>query len=62
MVYNCLWFDYDKYGLILGGGYIINKGCYLVFVLLINGVIVVMGDVSGFYRVNLGDIFDVWDM
>ena len=37
MVYNRLWFDHDRYGLTLGGGYMTNPGRYLVLMPPING-------------------------
>lgn len=62
MAYNRLWFDHDRYGLTVGGGYITNKGRYLVLVPPINGATAATGDQSGAYTANPGDTFDAWDM
>ncbi|MGZ3727055.1 MAG: outer membrane beta-barrel protein [Pseudobdellovibrio sp.] len=62
MAYNRLWFNHDHYGLTFGGGYITNKGRYLVLVPPINGATASSGDASGSFTANPGDAFNAWDL
>ena len=61
MAYNRLWFDHDLFGLTVGGGYITNRGRYLVLVPPINGATAASGDSSGSFTENPGDSFNAWD-
>src|ERR1700682_3858943 len=59
MLYNRLWFDHDKYGLLLGGGQINNPGRYLVLLPPINGATAASG--TPYFTQNPGDPYKAWD-
>ena len=60
MFYNRFWFDKDKYGLTIGGGYLNNSGRYLVLLPPINGATAASG--TPYYTENPGDQYHAYDM
>jgi hypothetical protein len=52
MVYHRLWFDSDRFGWTIGGGYMHNPGRYLALLPPGNGIL----------TQNPGDQFDAWDV
>lgn len=59
MGYNRFWFDHDRFGLTLGGGFINNPGRYLVLLPPINGATAASG--SPYFTQTPGDSFRAWD-
>jgi hypothetical protein len=59
MAYNRFWFDADRFGLTIGGGYINNPGRYLVLLPPINGATALSG--TPYFTESPGDQFDAWD-
>jgi hypothetical protein len=59
MTYNRFWFDADRFGLTIGGGYINNPGRYLVLLPPINGATALSG--TPYFTENPGDQFNAWD-
>ena len=59
MFYNRFWFDHDKFGVTLGGGFIVNPGRYLVLLPPINGASAATG--TPYFTENPGNKFDGYD-
>ncbi|HEX7480133.1 MAG TPA: outer membrane beta-barrel protein [Polyangiales bacterium] len=59
MLYNRVWFDHNKYGLTVGGGWMSNPGRYLVLTPPINGATAFTG--SPYFTQAPGDKFNAWD-
>ena len=59
MGYNRLWFNHDRLGITLGGGYMTNPGRYLVLMPPINGATAFSG--TPYFTENPGDPFKAWD-
>jgi hypothetical protein len=59
MVYNRWWFNHDKFGATVGGGYVYNPGRYLVLLPPINGATASTG--SPYFTANPGDQFKAYD-
>jgi hypothetical protein len=59
MIYNRVWFDHDRFGLTLGGGYIDNPGRYLVLLPPINGATAFSG--TPYFPNSPGYPFKAWD-
>ncbi len=69
MIYNRLWFDHDKYGFTMGGGFMSNPGRYLVLLPAVQtgnsgsqgGASASNNSCPGCYTQNPGDHFNAWD-
>jgi hypothetical protein len=59
MIYNRVWFDHDRFGLTVGGGYIDNPGRYLVLLPPINGATAFSG--TPYFPNSPGYPFKAWD-
>jgi hypothetical protein len=59
MAYNRWWFNHDKFGATVGGGYVYNPGRYLVLLPPINGATATTG--SPYFTQNPGDQFKAYD-
>jgi hypothetical protein len=59
MFYQRFWFDHDKFGVTLGGGFINNPGRYLVLLPPINGATAATG--TPYFTENPGQKFDGYD-
>ena len=59
MFYNRWWFDHDKFGATLGGGFMANPGRYLVLLPPINGTTATTG--SPYFTQNPGQKFSGYD-
>ena len=59
MLYQRFWFDHDKFGVTLGGGFIVNPGRYLVLLPPINGATASTG--TPYFTENPGQKFDGYD-
>ena len=55
MVYNRWWFDHDKFGVTVGGGFMANPGRYLVLLPPINGATAISG--TPYFTQNPGQKF-----
>jgi hypothetical protein len=59
MLYQRFWFDHDKFGVTLGGGFIVNPGRYLVLLPPINGATATTG--TPYFQESPGQKFDGYD-
>ena len=59
MLYQRFWFDHDKFGVTLGGGFIANPGRYLVLLPPINGATATTG--TPYFTENPGQKFSAYD-
>jgi hypothetical protein len=59
MFYNRWWFDHDKFGVTLGGGFMANPGRYLVLLPPINGATATTG--TPYFTQNPGQKFSGYD-
>jgi hypothetical protein len=59
MAYNRWWFNHDKFGATVGGGYVYNPGRYLVLLPPINGATASTG--TPYFTENPGDKFKAYD-
>jgi hypothetical protein len=59
MAYNRWWFNHDKFGATVGGGYVYNPGRYLVLLPPINGATASTG--TPYFTANPGDQFKAYD-
>jgi len=59
MLYQRFWFDHDKFGVTLGGGFIVNPGRYLVLLPPINGATATSG--TPYFTESPGNKFDGYD-
>jgi hypothetical protein len=59
MLYNRVWFEHDRFGLTIGGGYIDNPGRYLVLLPPINGATAFSG--TPYFPNSPGYPFKAWD-
>jgi hypothetical protein len=59
MAYHRWWFDHDKFGATIGGGWISNPGRYLVLLPPINGATATTG--TPYFTQNPGDKFVAYD-
>lgn len=59
MFYQRFWFDHDKFGATIGGGFIVNPGRYLVLLPPINGATASTG--TPYFTENPGQKFDGYD-
>ena len=59
MFYQRFWFGHDKFGVTLGGGFIVNPGRYLVLLPPINGATASTG--TPYFTENPGQKFDGYD-
>jgi hypothetical protein len=60
MIYQRFWFDHDKFGATLGGGWASNPGRYLVLLPPINGATAITG--TPYFTQNPGDKFAAYDV
>jgi hypothetical protein len=60
MAYHRWWFDHDKFGATVGGGWMSNPGRYLVLLPPINGANAVTG--TPYFTQNPGDKFVAYDV
>jgi hypothetical protein len=59
MAYHRWWFNHDKFGATVGGGYVYNPGRYLVLLPPINGATASTG--TPYFTENPGDKFKAYD-
>ena len=59
MIYNRFWFDHDKFGVTVGGGFMANPGRYLVLLPPINGATAISG--TPYFTENPGQKFSGYD-
>src|SRR5579863_772190 len=59
MAYHRWWFDHDKFGATVGGGFMVNPGRYLVLIPPINGATAITG--TPYFTGNPGDKFSAYD-
>ncbi len=59
MLYNRWWFDHDKFGVTVGGGFMANPGRYLVLLPPINGANATSG--TPYFTENPGQKFSAYD-
>jgi hypothetical protein len=59
MFYNRFWFGHDKFGVTLGGGFIVNPGRYLVLLPPVNGATATTG--TPYFTESPGQKFDGYD-
>ncbi len=59
MFYQRFWFDHDKFGATVGGGWASNPGRYLVLLPPINGATAITG--TPYFTENPGDKFAAYD-
>jgi hypothetical protein len=61
MAYNRWWFDHDKFGATVGGGFMVNPGGYLVLLPPVNGATATSGIPSAYFPVGPGVDFKGYD-
>jgi len=61
MLYNRFWFDHDKFGATIGGGFMANPGGYLVLLPPINGATATSGIPYNYFPVGPGVDFKGYD-
>jgi hypothetical protein len=60
MAYHRWWFDHDKFGATIGGGWASNPGRYLVLLPPVNGATAITG--TPYFTQNPGDKFAAYDV